>query len=258
MDQRGHGLSDHASDYSRAAFVGDIAALLDHLHVTAPVVLVGNSLGGTNAFFFAARHPDRVRAMVIEEGPPEEHEPLTFVLDWRGVFPTRSALEQKIGERLAWSMEPSFRETAHRWTLAFDPADLVAMQKELNGDFWREWLGSSCPALVVRGRQSRAVDGYAAGEHSPATVGVAACHSSRRRRRDCRTASLVARPDALPSAQCGTGRRRLRYGCRQVCLTGTKAWECVLTASCDVRGGSGRFAATARQLATSAWRISAE
>ncbi|MDO9355295.1 MAG: alpha/beta fold hydrolase, partial [Solirubrobacteraceae bacterium] len=70
LDQRGHGLSDHASDYSRAAFVGDIAALLDHLGATGPVVLVGNSLGGTNAFFFAARHPERVRAMVIEEGPP--------------------------------------------------------------------------------------------------------------------------------------------------------------------------------------------
>ena len=31
MDQRGHGLSDHAQDYSRAAFVEDIAGLLDHL-----------------------------------------------------------------------------------------------------------------------------------------------------------------------------------------------------------------------------------
>ncbi len=159
MDQRGHGFSSHASDYTRAAFVGDIAALLDHLNAREPVVLVGNSLGGTNAFCFAARYPDRVRAMVVEEGPPEGHEPLDFVLAWRGLHPTREALEQIIGERLAWSVAPSFRETAHGWTLAFDPAELAAMKKVLNGDFWREWLGSTCPALVVRGTQSKAVDG---------------------------------------------------------------------------------------------------
>lgn len=159
MDQRGHGLSDHSSDYSRDAFVGDIAALLNHLGVREPAVLIGNSLGGINAFFFAARHPERVRAMVIEESPPEQHEPFTFVLDWRGLYPTREALEQKIGDRLAWSVRPSFRERAHGWTLAFDPEDLVAMKESLNGDFWGEWMASTCPALVVRGTNSRAVDG---------------------------------------------------------------------------------------------------
>ena len=159
LDQRGHGLSGHSSDYSRAAFVGDIAALLDHLGVRDPVVLIGNSLGGTNAFFFAARHPHRVRALVVEEGPPEQHESLTFVLDWRGVYATSEALEQKIGERLAWSVKPSFRETAYGWTLAFAPDELVSMKEVLNGDFWSEWFGSTCPALVVRGTTSKAVDG---------------------------------------------------------------------------------------------------
>ena len=159
LDQRGHGLSDHSSDYSRNAFVGDIAALLEHLGAGGPVVLIGNSLGGNNAFSFAARNPDRVRALVVEESPPEAHESLTFVLDWRGVYPTREALEQKIGERLAWSVKPSFRETARGWTLAFDPDELVGMKDVLNGNFWPEWLASTCPALVVRGTDSKAVDG---------------------------------------------------------------------------------------------------
>ena len=159
LDQRGHGLSDHSTDYSRAAFVGDIAALLNHLRVREPVVLIGNSLGGTNAFIFAARHPQRVRALVIEEGPPEQHESMTFILEWRGLYPTSEALEQKIGERLAWSVKPSFRETAHGWTLAFDPDELVGMKDVLNGNFWDEWMRSTCPALVVRGTDSKAVDG---------------------------------------------------------------------------------------------------
>jgi esterase len=159
LDQRGHGLSDHASDYSRRAFVDDIVALLDHLEASEPVVLIGNSLGGSNAFVCARRHPDRVRAMVIEESPPEGHGSFDFVLDWRGIYPTREQLERKIGERLAWSVAPSFRETARGWTLAFDPEELVAMQQVLNGDLWSDWLGTSCPALVIRGTQSKAVDG---------------------------------------------------------------------------------------------------
>jgi esterase len=159
LDQRGHGLSDHASDYSRAAFVGDIVALLHHLEVSKPVVLVGNSLGGNNAITFTRQRPDRVRALVVEESPPEAHEGLDFVLEWRGVYPTREDLERKIGERLAWSVAPSFRETAQGWTLAFDPDELVAIKKEFNGEHWSDWLGSSCPALVVRGTESRAVDG---------------------------------------------------------------------------------------------------
>ena len=159
LDQRGHGLSDHASDYSRAAFVGDIAALLHHVEASKPVVLVGNSLGGNNAIAYTRRHPDRVRALVVEESPLEAHESLDFVLEWRGTYPTREDLERKIGERLAWSVAPSFRETAQGWTLAFDPDDLARMKKVLNGDFWSDWLGSSCPALVVRGTESKAVDG---------------------------------------------------------------------------------------------------
>ena len=127
LDQRGHGLSDHASDYSRDAFVGDIAALLDHLGARDPAVLIGNSLGGTNAFVFAARHPERVRALVVEEGPAEQHESFAFIRDWHGVYPTNEALERKIGERLAWSVKPSFRETAYGWILAFEPEELVSM-----------------------------------------------------------------------------------------------------------------------------------
>ena len=159
LDQRGHGLSDHAPNYHRAAFVGDIAALLHHLQVSNPVVLVGNSLGGNNAFAYACRHPEHVRALVVEESPPEGHGSFDFVLEWRGIYPTREDLERKIGERLAWSVVPSFRETAQGWTLAFDPNELVAIKNAFNGDFWPDWLGSSCPALVVRGTESRAVDG---------------------------------------------------------------------------------------------------
>jgi esterase len=32
---------------------------------------------------------------------------------------------------------------------------MVTSQKNLNGDHWADWLASSCPALLIRGRESR-------------------------------------------------------------------------------------------------------
>jgi len=158
LDQRGHGHSDHAHDYSMNAFVGDVAALLDHLGAAEPVILMGNSMGAMVSFQFAARFPERVRALINEEGPAEEDPNLEFVLDWKGRYPTRQALLDKIGERLAWSVEPSLREVDGEWTLAFDPDDIVRISHEIAGNRWSQWLASDCPALVIRGKDSRAVD----------------------------------------------------------------------------------------------------
>jgi esterase len=159
LDQRGHGHSDHADDLSWDAFIGDLAAFLAHLKIDEPVILAGNSLGGTVAFRFAARWPGKVRAMIVEEAPAEYDGDLNFMREWAGIYPTRAALEAKIGERLAWSVAPSFRQTSEGWTLAFSPDALADAQVGLNGDFWGDWSASDCPVLLVRGSQSRAVDG---------------------------------------------------------------------------------------------------
>ena len=159
LDQRGHGHSDKPEDLSWDAFIGDLGALIDHLGLTGPVALVGNSLGGTVAFRFAAQHPERVRAMVIEESPAFEDADLDFMRAWDGVHPTRAALAEAIGDRLVWSVEPSFRQVDSSWTLAFSATQLADAQEGLNGDFWDDWLSSTCPVLLVRGTNSRAVDG---------------------------------------------------------------------------------------------------
>jgi esterase len=159
LDQRGHGHSDHADDLSWDAFIGDLAAFLDHLNIDAPAILAGNSLGGTVAFRFAARFPAKVRAMIVEEAPAVQDAELGFIREWAGVYPTREALEAKIGERLAWSVAPSFRQTSEGWTLAFSPDALADALAGLKGDFWGDWSATDCPVLLVRGSQSRAVDG---------------------------------------------------------------------------------------------------
>ena len=157
LDQRGHGFSDHTSDYTRAAYLDDILGLLDHLRIDR-VVILGNSLGGANAYQFAARNPERVSALIVEDIGATISDDTSFALAWRGSYPTRDALEAKIGERLSPALAPSIREAADGWRLAFDPGDMVASQTELNGDHWDDWLASRCPALLIRGRESRVSD----------------------------------------------------------------------------------------------------
>lgn len=153
-DQRGHGDSDHAPTYTREDYLGDLEALYDHLGVDR-AVLLGNSLGGVNAYQFAARHPERVRGLIIEDIGAVVHDDQSFVLAWEGTFPTREALAERVGPRLLPYLEEAIRQTPQGWRLAFEPRDMVASQSQLNGDHWADWLASTCPALVIHGEGSR-------------------------------------------------------------------------------------------------------
>jgi len=154
LDQRGHGESDHASSYERADYLADLGALFEHLGIGA-AVLLGNSLGGVNAYQFAARHPGRAVALIVEDIGAVVQDDTSFSLAWAGAYPTRAALEEAIGPRFVPFLRSSFRQAHDGWRLAFDPRETVASQRALNGDHWADWLASTCPALLVRGAESR-------------------------------------------------------------------------------------------------------
>lgn len=154
LDQRGHGYSDHASSYTRDDYVRDLAALYDHLGIRR-AILLGNSLGGVNAYQFAARYPDRVRALIIEDIGVVVKDDISFVLNWMGTFETRQRLEEVVGPRFLPYLKDSFRQGTNGWRLAFDPKDMVESQRSLWGDYWSDWLASVCPALLIRGAESR-------------------------------------------------------------------------------------------------------
>jgi esterase len=154
LDQRGHGCSDHALTYTREDYRGDLQALFAHLCLTDPVVLLGHSLGGVNAYQFAAHHPESARALIIEDIGAVMSDDMSFVLPWAGYFETREALADCIGPRLAAYLQDSFRLTPAGWRVVFNPQDMLVSQGLLNGDHWQDWLATSCPALLIRGLHS--------------------------------------------------------------------------------------------------------
>jgi non-heme chloroperoxidase len=56
------------SDYSAALHADDLAAFINNLELDSAYV-VGNSYGAYTALFLAARHPERVRALVLGDPP---------------------------------------------------------------------------------------------------------------------------------------------------------------------------------------------
>lgn len=71
VDHRGHGLSPRAARYSVADYVNDAANLVASITKSAgaPVVLYGHSLGAMVAAGVAARLPDEVRGIALEDPP---------------------------------------------------------------------------------------------------------------------------------------------------------------------------------------------
>ncbi|MBM9504323.1 alpha/beta hydrolase [Streptomyces sp. KK5PA1] len=151
-DQRGHGRSDRRADFSREGYVADAATLLTRLGLDGVVVL-GHGLGGVNAYQLAAHHPRLVRALVVEDIGAEVADDLSFCLSWPERAPTRAALVKELGPA-ARHLTDAFRERPDGWGLAFEPQDMVASQRLLDGDHWDDWLASHCPALLVRGARS--------------------------------------------------------------------------------------------------------
>lgn len=79
LDLRGHGDSDKpAAGYDGADYAGDLEAALDVLHVERPR-LIGHSLGALVSLAWAARHPARAAALVLED-PPLRTVPQTLGL----------------------------------------------------------------------------------------------------------------------------------------------------------------------------------
>ena len=79
VDLRGHGASDAPlQDYGPIGFADDLRWLCDHLGLERPIV-VGHSMGGNIALKLAARAPDFVKAIALNDKVDESRDLATHV-----------------------------------------------------------------------------------------------------------------------------------------------------------------------------------
>ena len=162
LDQRGHGWSGHDHDGSREVFIGDVAAFIGHLQeeiAGSPVALLGHSFGGVNAYQTAARHPDLVRALIVEDigcriapAAPEESWPVRWeTLDEFLAFmrSTPIGMDRYLLDSLA--------EFEDGWGFRFTDENFLPARAKLTGDWSADWVAIACPILLVHGRKSWAV-----------------------------------------------------------------------------------------------------
>ena len=169
QDLRGRGASEWAkdADYSTDAYVRDLEGLTDHLGLSR-FILGGHSLGGVIVANYAARHPDRVAALLILDMSPDVNPagiqrirrelgetPEEFA-SWdqaraflRRLHPRASdenlrtrlewMLEEKSDGKIVWRFDGEIRKPR-----ALDPPERT----------WTAFKGIRCPTLIVRGALS--------------------------------------------------------------------------------------------------------
>ncbi len=161
LEQRAHGRSGRDGNVHPDAYLEDAAAFLRALGA-GPAVVLGHSAGGVTAFRLAARHPELVHALIVEDHgalnrQPEVPHPVLDVADWPRRTGSLAGLRRAVESRgipdADYFLE-SATEYPDGWGFLFDPDELMESQRLLIGDWWPDWLGSACPALLIHGTDS--------------------------------------------------------------------------------------------------------
>jgi pimeloyl-ACP methyl ester carboxylesterase len=168
-DQRGCGESDWdpQARYGIEQILEDLAALESDIDLGQAAV-VGHSLGAAAACLLAARRPELVRGLVLEDGGPRDGAPRPRVFDrpipreFASVEAAREYLhETGLGGngRAPWVLDTRFRKLPDggvAWRADVDGAArwAAAGGEPLVLSLWNEVPRLRCPALVVRGAES--------------------------------------------------------------------------------------------------------
>jgi pimeloyl-ACP methyl ester carboxylesterase len=170
LDQRGHGDSDwsEAGDYDTAFHVADIKAFTDAIGYDT-FILMGLSMGGRNAYSFAAQYPEKVsRLIVVDVGPDVQAEGRRHIrefLEGTETFESFDWLVERVRRYNPRRPEAQIRGSLinnlkqmedGRWTWKHDRRRGIRRDSggEMNEAAWQELAQIQMPTLVVRGAES--------------------------------------------------------------------------------------------------------
>jgi pimeloyl-ACP methyl ester carboxylesterase len=179
-DLRGHGESGWpaAPDYDVRAYHADLTAVADAL-APGPIAVVGHSMGGRIALWYAAHHPDRVCALAMLDARLEHIVPaeaaqyrrkLTGERAGRG-YPTRAAAVAAFRfvpdepdvppDVVAMLAERAIVERgAGDWAFRFDRG-VLRVEGDAAGDLMRLLPAIACPTFVGNGGHGWVLDAAA-------------------------------------------------------------------------------------------------
>ncbi len=168
LDARGHGRSQARGPWTTRRMARDVTELLDEI---GPAIVVGHSMGGLHGLVAAARRPDLVRALVVED----------MAVDFRGAdadtarawfgalpqpFPSLAAVRAAFGHprpEFGEYMARCVEERSDGWHLLCRVDDGVEIAAEwARVDHWAELPAVRCPVLLLEAEQSVAPPGQIA------------------------------------------------------------------------------------------------
>ncbi len=169
LDQRGHGETEWASDYAPERMVEDVDVFARALHLNK-FALVGLSMGGRNAYWYAGQHPTSVeRLAIVDIGP---------AVNANGGARIRAGVlqsdvfadpDEAFRRARAANPRPTDDDLRHRtthgitqrddgqWTYRYDKALRSPTHPLPRPDPEKSWAilaHIACPTLLVRGAQS--------------------------------------------------------------------------------------------------------
>lgn len=170
LDQRGHGDSGWSEDghYDTEHMVRDADAFTDAIGYDK-FILIGLSMGGRNSFTFAARHPRKMRALVIcDVGPDINVDGARYIqefLEGTVEFDSYDWLVRRVmkynprrtEEQIRGSLLNNLKKMPDgRWTWKHDRRRGIRRDRgaEVTDQAWQDVAKVHCPTLIVRGAES--------------------------------------------------------------------------------------------------------
>lgn len=168
LDHRGHGRSTKlgtTEGYSISRLAADLIALIEHA-ASAPIDLLGHSMGGAISLRVTLDRPDLVRSLVLMDTSAwsfaaPDPEIAAFIADFLGSYdpndglPDLTALGGPEDALIAAATPPEWQALRDQLAAAFDPWALKALGDDLivhGGPDVRGELGSiRCPVTVIVG-----------------------------------------------------------------------------------------------------------
>ncbi len=159
---RGRDVEDSApvSTERFVADLGDAVATLGE-----PAVLVGHSMGGLHSWCLAARRPDLVSALVVEDMAPDfvgrttgPWEPWVHALPVE--YSTAEEVYAEFGPVAGRYFLEAFDRTATGWRLHGRPARWIEIAGQWGlHDYWQQWQSVRAPVLLIEAGDSVAPPG---------------------------------------------------------------------------------------------------